>query len=62
MVAALAAAGAGGSEDDLLARVYFDTPKHLHGVARRSLRAHLLKLEADGRAARAGEHWRPVGA
>ena len=32
------------------ARVYADTPAHLHGVALRSLRAHLLKLQADGRA------------
>jgi len=38
-------------EDALLAEVYADTPKALHAVARRSLRAHLLKLVAEGRAA-----------
>ena len=38
------------AEQVLLAQVYADTPAHLHGVALRSLRAHLLKLQADGRA------------
>jgi glyoxylase-like metal-dependent hydrolase (beta-lactamase superfamily II)/8-oxo-dGTP pyrophosphatase MutT (NUDIX family) len=36
-------------EAALLAQVYADTPAHLHGVALRSLRAHLQKLEAEGR-------------
>ena len=31
----------------LLPVVYADTPEKLHGVALRSLRAHLEKLEAD---------------
>lgn len=35
------------SEAALLERVYDDAPRHLHGVALRSLRAHLLKLQAD---------------
>ena len=45
----LAAAQAHGPADEatLLASVYADTPKHLHAVALRSLRAHLLKLRAD---------------
>ena len=44
------AASAPAHEAALLAQVYADTPAHLHGVALRSLRAHLLKLQADGRA------------
>ncbi|MBL8349401.1 MAG: MBL fold metallo-hydrolase [Burkholderiaceae bacterium] len=44
------AADAPVDEEALLARVYADTPKHLHAVALRSLRAHLLKLRDDGRA------------
>ena len=45
---ALASAGP-ASEAILLATVYADTPAALHAVALRSLRAHLLKLAADGR-------------
>jgi len=44
------AATAPVAESALLAVVYADTPMHLHAVALRSLRAHLLKLQADGRA------------
>ena len=44
------AATAPVDESALLAAVYADTPKHLHAVALRSLRAHLIKLQADGRA------------
>jgi hypothetical protein len=36
--------------DALLATVYQEVPKPLHAMAARSLRAHLLKLRADGRA------------
>ena len=47
------------AEDALLAEVYADTPKHLHAMALRSLRAHLLKLRGDGQAAgEMGGHWR----
>ncbi|MEK8053290.1 MBL fold metallo-hydrolase [Ideonella sp. DXS22W] len=38
------------AESVLLATVYADTPAALHAVALRSLRAHLLKLQGDGRA------------
>jgi glyoxylase-like metal-dependent hydrolase (beta-lactamase superfamily II) len=38
---------------ELLPRVYGDVPPARHGVAERSLRAHLLKLQADGRATEA---------
>ena len=41
----------------LLARVYDDVPAHLHRLAERSLLAHLLKLEQEGRARRAGDLW-----
>ena len=43
--------------DELLPVVYSDTPERLHPVARRSLYAHLLKLERDGRVERQGERW-----
>ena len=36
--------------DDLVARVYDDTPAALHSLAKRSLLAHLLKLAHEGRA------------
>ena len=38
------------AEADLLAKVYADTPQALHAMALRSLRAHLQKLQAEGRA------------
>mgnify|MGYP006280556271 CR=1 FL=1 len=43
--------------DDLLPHAYADVPAGLHPVARRSLLAHLLKLQADGHAASDGERW-----
>jgi glyoxylase-like metal-dependent hydrolase (beta-lactamase superfamily II) len=42
---------------DLVPHVYKDVDKRLYGWAERSLLAHLLKLEEDGRAARTGERW-----
>lgn len=44
--------------DALVTIVYSDTPARLHPVARRSLHAHLLKLERDGRVERQEENWR----
>ncbi len=44
--------------DALLLRVYDDVPAALHPMARRSLLAHLLKLQADGAAVATGELWR----
>ena len=44
----------------LVERAYADTPRELWGYAERSLLAHLIKLEAEGRAAREGERWRRV--
>ncbi|MFN0185011.1 MAG: MBL fold metallo-hydrolase [Aquabacterium sp.] len=49
VVAALRALGS-ADEPALLAQVYADTPKALHAMALRSLRAHLLKLRGDGSA------------
>ncbi len=42
----------------LVERVYADTPAELWAYGERSLLAHLLKLEAEGRAVREGERWR----
>jgi glyoxylase-like metal-dependent hydrolase (beta-lactamase superfamily II)/8-oxo-dGTP pyrophosphatase MutT (NUDIX family) len=47
--------------DDLLPEVYADTPPRLHAVARRSLLAHVLKLQEDGRVSAAGDTWRWLG-
>ena len=47
-----------GTVGELLPLVYADVPPALHPVARRSLLAHLLKLEAEGRAVGEGEVWR----
>ena len=52
-LAALGPAEAGA----LLARVYDDVPVALHGVAERSLLAHLQHLAAQGRAATDGARW-----
>jgi glyoxylase-like metal-dependent hydrolase (beta-lactamase superfamily II)/8-oxo-dGTP pyrophosphatase MutT (NUDIX family) len=46
-----------GAVDALLPLVYSDVAQQLHAVAARSLRAHLLKLRADGRADEAGGVW-----
>jgi glyoxylase-like metal-dependent hydrolase (beta-lactamase superfamily II) len=60
VVDALAATDATGAAtlDALLPLAYADVPPALHPVARRSLLAHLLKLEADGAAVDVGEGWR----
>ena len=42
----------------LVERAYSDTPPPLWDYAERSLLAHLLELEAKGRAVREGESWR----
>jgi glyoxylase-like metal-dependent hydrolase (beta-lactamase superfamily II)/8-oxo-dGTP pyrophosphatase MutT (NUDIX family) len=57
---ALAAAGV-ATLDALLPVVYADVPAPLHAVARRSLLAHLLKLEADGTVHADGDTWRSAG-
>lgn len=42
---------------DLVPRVYDDVAPALHGFARHSLEAHLIKLERERRVERAGELW-----
>ena len=42
---------------DLTSKAYGDVPTAIHGIAARSALAHLLKLEADGRATQEGECW-----
>lgn len=59
VVQALAAAGPATARA-LVPEVYADTPAALHGLAERSLLAHLRKLEADGAAAVDGDLWRPL--
>lgn len=49
--------GSAQAIEALLPKVYDDVPAALHGVASRSLLAHLLKLQGDGRAREAGEGW-----
>ena len=43
---------------EIVERAYADTPRDLWKYAERSLLAHLIKLEAEGRATREGERWR----
>jgi glyoxylase-like metal-dependent hydrolase (beta-lactamase superfamily II)/8-oxo-dGTP pyrophosphatase MutT (NUDIX family) len=45
----------------LVPEVYDDVSRALHGMAERSLLAHLIKLEGDGRAAREAGAWRWLG-
>jgi glyoxylase-like metal-dependent hydrolase (beta-lactamase superfamily II)/8-oxo-dGTP pyrophosphatase MutT (NUDIX family) len=56
---ALARAG-DASLETLLERAYADTPRDLWPYAERSLLAHLLELERQGRARHEGERWRVV--
>lgn len=49
-----------GTLDELVTLVYDDVPERLHPVARRSLAAHLIKLERDGRAEEEGGRWWPL--
>jgi len=49
-----------GSLDELVPLAYDDTPERLYPVARRSLHAHLIKLEREGKARLDGERWSVV--
>jgi glyoxylase-like metal-dependent hydrolase (beta-lactamase superfamily II)/8-oxo-dGTP pyrophosphatase MutT (NUDIX family) len=60
VVAALLAHGPAPLER-LVGAVYDDTAPQLHALAQRSLLAHLLKLQAEGRAELAGTRWRSIG-
>ncbi len=44
--------------DELLPLVYDDVPQGIHAIARRSLHAHLIKLEREGRVMEQNESWR----
>lgn len=46
---------------ELVAQVYRDVGEHLHRVAARSLLAHLLKLQQEGRAGCKAERWFLIG-
>ncbi len=45
------------SVDALVARIYVDVPKFLHGAAAMSVNAHLRKLARDGTVRQQGEEW-----
>lgn len=47
---------------ELVERAYADTPPELWRYAERSMLAHLIDLEAHGKAVREGERWRSPGA
>lgn len=46
---------------ELVPHVYRDVRENLYRLAERSLLAHLIKLEEEGRAALDGERWSPLG-
>jgi glyoxylase-like metal-dependent hydrolase (beta-lactamase superfamily II)/8-oxo-dGTP pyrophosphatase MutT (NUDIX family) len=46
-----------GTLEELVVKAYDDVPAKVHPVASRSLHAHLLKLQAEGRVRRDGERW-----
>jgi hypothetical protein len=50
--------------EELVPLAYDDASPKLHPIAARSLHAHLIKLERDGRAQESGGLWRalPAGA
>jgi hypothetical protein len=49
--------------EELVPRTYDDAPPDRHGIAARSLLAHLIKLESEGRARHtSGERWSAIGA
>jgi len=60
VAAALQAAGEASAES-LVPVVYGDVPDARHGIALRSLTAHLIKLARDGRAAADASAWRWLG-
>ena len=56
VVAVLTSSG-GGSLSELVKKVYDDVDARLHGLAERSLLAHLIKLREDSRAREEGRVW-----
>lgn len=55
-------AGAGLTTAELVPHVYKDVNPSLYALAERSLLAHLIKLEEDGRASSSDERWTPARA
>jgi glyoxylase-like metal-dependent hydrolase (beta-lactamase superfamily II)/8-oxo-dGTP pyrophosphatase MutT (NUDIX family) len=56
--AIIAAVGEGGATiDEVVRRVYSDTPPDLHPLAAYSVKAHLEMAEEDGRVTRSGDLW-----
>lgn len=51
---------ASGTLAELVTRAYDDAPARLHGVAQRSLHAHLIKLRAEGRVVEDAGRWRAL--
>jgi glyoxylase-like metal-dependent hydrolase (beta-lactamase superfamily II) len=54
------AAAPGSTSSALVSSVYREVDRSLHGLAERSLLAHLIKLEKDGVAACDGGRWSPA--
>jgi glyoxylase-like metal-dependent hydrolase (beta-lactamase superfamily II) len=54
-------AEAGGTLEELTARVYPEVGPELRDTARENLRAHLLKLQAEGRAGEIAGAWQRAG-
>jgi ribonuclease/clavin/mitogillin len=57
---ALQARGKPSRPRHLVARAYDDTPKALWPLALRSIEAHLIKLEREGRITKEGDRWRGI--
>jgi len=51
----------GRTSHDYVPQVYAHIPRQVHGLAERSLLAHLLKLRDDGLASEEGGRWRAIG-
>jgi glyoxylase-like metal-dependent hydrolase (beta-lactamase superfamily II) len=57
---ALEARGKASRPRHLVATAYADTPKAVWPLALRSIEAHLIKLEREGRVVKEGDRWAPV--
>jgi glyoxylase-like metal-dependent hydrolase (beta-lactamase superfamily II) len=57
VIDALRDLGPAASVETLLAQVYDDVPGHLHAMATRSLKAHLIKLRDEGLAIERADRW-----
>lgn len=60
VMAAIEAHGAAARPTDLVAHAYADTPEALWPLALRSIAAHLIKLEREGRVTSDGDQWVPL--